>query len=125
MDTLFSHVSVVTMDDRMSVWTDAFVGVADGKIAWLSKKPPEEKPEKIIADQQTHVLPEEELPMNASGFETLDNIWDLFETTLRADSAYARTCLFEMAKWLEESQNLLDWIEKTPAEKQAWMEQVS
>ena len=48
MDTLFSHVSVVTMDDRMSVWTDAFVGVADGKIAWLSKKPPEEKPEKII-----------------------------------------------------------------------------
>lgn len=38
---------------------------------------------------------------------------------------YARTRLFEMAKWLEESQNLLDWIEKTPAEKQAWMEQVS
>ena len=73
----------------------------------------------------THVLPEEELPMNASGLETLDNIWDLFETTLRADSAYARTCLFEMAKWLEEYQNLLDWIEKTPAEKQAWMEQVS
>lgn len=73
----------------------------------------------------THVLTEEELPMNASGLETLDNIWDLFETTLRADSAYARTRLFEMAKWLEESQNLLDWIEKTPAEKQAWMEQVS
>ncbi len=73
----------------------------------------------------THVLPEEELPMNASGLETLDNIWDLFETTLRADSAYARTRLFEMAKWLEESQNLLDWIEKTDEEKQAWMEQVS
>ena len=30
-----------------------------------------------------------------------------------------------MDAWLEESQNLLDWIEKTPAEKQAWMEQVS
>ena len=66
----------------------------------------------------THVLPEEELPMNASGLETLDNIWDLFETTLRADSAYARTRLFEMAKWLEESQNLLDWIEKTPEEQE-------
>jgi|GEM_PF-414260 len=64
----------------------------------------------------THVLPEEELPMNASGLETLDNIWDLFETTLRTDSAYARTRLFEMAKWLEEYQNLLDWIEKTPAD---------
>ena len=61
----------------------------------------------------THVLPEEELPMNASGLETLDNIWDLFETSLRVDSPYARTRLFEMAKWLEESQNLLDWIEKT------------
>ena len=71
------------------------------------------------------LLPEEELPMNASGLETPDNIWDLFETSLRVDSPYARTRLFEMAKWLEESQNLLDWIEKTPAEKQAWMEQVS
>ena len=38
------------------------------------------------------------------------------------DSTQARTKMFEMAKWLEESQNLLDWIEKTPAEKQAWME---
>ena len=72
-----------------------------------------------------HVLPEEELPINASGLETLDNIWDLFETSLRVESLYARTKLFEMAKWLEESQNLLDWIEKTPAEKQAWMEPVS
>ena len=66
----------------------------------------------------THVLPEEELPMNASGLETLDNIWDLFETSLRVDSPYARTRLFEMAKWLEESQNLLDWIEKTPEEQE-------
>lgn len=38
----------------------------------------------------THVLPEEELPMNASGLETLDNIWDLFETSLRVDSPYGR-----------------------------------
>ena len=72
-----------------------------------------------------HVLPEEELPMNATGMETLDNIWDLFETTLRTDSAYARTKLFEMAKWLEESQNLLDWIEQAPKEKQMWMEQAN
>ena len=48
MDTLFSHVTVVTMDERMSVWTDAFVGVTDGKISWLSKKAPEEKPAQII-----------------------------------------------------------------------------
>ena len=48
MNTLFSHVCVVTMDDRMSVWTDAFVGVTDGKISWLSKHAPEEKPDQII-----------------------------------------------------------------------------
>lgn len=48
MDTLFSNVTVVTMDERMSVWTDAFVGVTDGKISWLSKKAPEEKPKQII-----------------------------------------------------------------------------
>ncbi len=48
MDTLFSNVTVVTMDERMSVWTDAFVGVTDGKISWLSKKAPEEKPTQII-----------------------------------------------------------------------------
>ena len=72
-----------------------------------------------------HVLPEEELPMNATGMETLDNIWDLFETTLHTDGAYAKTKLFEMAKWLEESQNLLDWIEQAPKEKQVWMEQAN
>ena len=48
MNTLFSNISVITMDERMQVLTDAFVGVTDGKISWLSKKPPEEKPEKII-----------------------------------------------------------------------------
>ena len=26
--------------------------------------------------------------MNATGLETLDNIWDLFETSLRMDSIY-------------------------------------
>lgn len=65
-----------------------------------------------------HVLPEEELPMNASGLETLDNIWDLFETALHTETLCERMKLFEMAKWLEESQNLLDWIEKTDEEKQ-------
>ena len=57
-----------------------------------------------------HLLPEDELPMNATGLVMLDNIWDLFETSLRMDSMQARTKMFKMAKWLEESQNLLDWI---------------
>ncbi len=64
-----------------------------------------------------HVLPEAELPMNASGMETLDNVWDLFETAVRLDSQEQRTAMFTLANELAESQNLLDWIEKTPEEK--------
>lgn len=64
-----------------------------------------------------HVLPEAELPMNASGMETLDNVWDLFETAVRLDSQEQRTAMFALANELAESQNLLDWIEKTPEEK--------
>ena len=57
MDTLFSHVTVLTMDARMSLWTDAFVGVTDGKISWLAKKPPEEQPEKIIDGSGMVLMP--------------------------------------------------------------------
>ena len=48
MDILFSHVSIVTMDERMSVWVDAFLGVTDGRIAYIGKNAPEEKPERIL-----------------------------------------------------------------------------
>lgn len=48
MDTLFSHVSVLTMDERMTVLTDAFVGVENGKIVWVRKKAPEGKPQQIV-----------------------------------------------------------------------------
>ena len=63
-----------------------------------------------------HILPEEELPMHATGTETLDNVWDLFETSLRTESTKGRTVLYNMARTLEETQNLLDWIEKTEEE---------
>lgn len=65
-----------------------------------------------------HVLPEAELPMNASGTETLDNVWDLFETAVRLDSQEQRAAMFTLANELAECQNLLDWIEKTPEEKE-------
>ncbi len=57
MDTLFSHVSIVTMDERLSVWTDAFLGVTDGKISYLAKKPPEEQPKEIIDGSGMVLMP--------------------------------------------------------------------
>ena len=69
-------------------------------------------------EDASHVLPEQELPMNATGMETLDNVWDLFETSTRLDSVEQRTALFKLANELAECQNLLDWIEKTPAERE-------
>ena len=65
-----------------------------------------------------HVLPETELPMNATGMETLDNVWDLFETAVQIDSWEQRMAVFKLAEELAECQNLLDWIEKTSAERE-------
>lgn len=57
MDILFSNVTAVTMDDSMHVYTEAFVGVTDGKISYLSKKAPEEKPAKIIPADGCVLIP--------------------------------------------------------------------
>lgn len=65
-----------------------------------------------------HVLPESELPMNAGGMATLDNVWDLFETAVQLDGQEQRAPMFKLANELVEYQNLLDWIEKTPEEKE-------
>ena len=62
--------------------------------------------------------PEAELPMNATGMETLDNVWALFETVVRLDDGGERSMLFHTATELAECQNLLDWIETTPEERE-------
>lgn len=71
------------------------------------------------AENINHVLPESELPINESGLKTLGNIWDLFEAAAWLDNTRKRLCLFNFAAELAEYQNLLDWIEKTDAEKEA------
>jgi len=72
---------------------------------------------KIAAGEDaSHVLPEWKLPMNPTGLETLDNIWDLFETTTRLDSEKQRAVLFKLAGNLADLHDLLGWIEKTPEE---------
>ena len=48
MDTLISNVTVVTMNERMEVLFGAYIGIADGKIASITKKAPEEMPSTII-----------------------------------------------------------------------------
>ena len=72
----------------------------------------------VAGEDASHVLPEEALPMNASGMETLDNVWDLFETAVQMDSREQRAAMFRLASELAECQNLLDWIEKTAAERE-------
>ena len=69
-----------------------------------------------------HVRSEDELPIHLSGLETLNMIWDLFETAIQMDDLSERREMLDFAKWMEESQNLLDWIKLTQAEREAWKE---
>ena len=69
----------------------------------------------------SHVLPESELPINASGMTTLHNIWGLFETAVHLSAEADRAALYSVARWLAEAQNLEDWIGKTPQEATAWL----
>ena len=64
-----------------------------------------------------HVRPDDELPVNLSGLETLNMTWDLFETAAQMDDLSDRQEMLNFAKWMEESQNLLDWIKLTQAER--------
>ncbi len=57
MDTLFSNVTVVTMDEELRVLFSAFVGVTDGKISYLSRKAPTEQPSKIINGEGMVLMP--------------------------------------------------------------------
>ena len=48
MDTLISGVTIVTMNEKMDVLIGAYLGIRDGKIAYIGKTAPEEKPQTII-----------------------------------------------------------------------------
>ena len=48
MNTLISNVTVVTMNEKMDVLFGAYVGIDEGKISYLGKTAPEEKPQTII-----------------------------------------------------------------------------
>ena len=48
MDTLIANVTAVTMNEKMEVLFGAYLGITDGKIAYIGKTAPEEKPKTII-----------------------------------------------------------------------------
>ena len=48
MDTLISNVTAVTMNEKMEVLFGAYIGITEGKITYLAKTAPEEKPSTII-----------------------------------------------------------------------------
>ena len=48
LDILISNVTLVTMNNRMDVLFGAYLGVNEGKIAYIGKTAPEEKPQTII-----------------------------------------------------------------------------
>ena len=48
MNTLISNVTIVTMNEKMEVLFGAYLGVDEGKISYIGKTAPEEKPQTII-----------------------------------------------------------------------------
>ena len=48
MDTLISNVTLVTMNEKTDVLFGAYLGIADGKIAYIGKTAPQEQPKTII-----------------------------------------------------------------------------
>ena len=48
MDTLISNVTVVTMNEKMDVVFGGFIGICEGKIAYIGTAAPEQSPKTII-----------------------------------------------------------------------------
>ena len=48
MNTLISNVTIVTMNEKMEILFGAYLGVDEGKISYIGKTAPEEKPQTII-----------------------------------------------------------------------------
>ena len=69
------------------------------------------EPEKV-----NHVMEEKDLPINASGLQTLDNIWGLFETAVELNSVAGRREMYALARELSECQNLTTGSSKSQTE---------
>lgn len=87
---------------------------------WLDLISQEETAVAQAADPEkvNHVMEEKDLPINASGLQTLDNIWGLFETAVELNSIDGRREMYALARELSECQNLTDWIIKSQMESE-------
>ncbi len=57
MDTLISNVTIVTMNEKMEVLFGAYLGVTDGKIAYIGKSAPKQTPKTILEGTGMVVMP--------------------------------------------------------------------
>lgn len=73
----------------------------------------------------SELSPDEDVFRGASGRQTLDMIMDMFETAAALEHTEERNVMLNAARYLEESQNILDWIVKSQAEKQEIAEIIS
>lgn len=81
-------------------------------------KEQESRRELQATEETDHAHKDETLRHNWTGRETLEVLEDLFATAIRLNSYKDRKTIFDMAAALMETQNFLDWIEKTPAERE-------
>ena len=63
-------------------------------------------------EKKEDVLPESELPINISGWETMERIWDMIETAIQLNSKTEREKLQALAVELAEIHSLEDWFGK-------------
>ncbi|MCL2031512.1 MAG: amidohydrolase [Oscillospiraceae bacterium] len=57
METLFSGITVVPVDERDTVLRDAYVGIAGGKITYIGDRPPEAKAARVISGANKVMIP--------------------------------------------------------------------
>ena len=57
LDTLIKNITAVTMDDEKQIFTDAFIGIKDGKITYVGTKLPAEPAETVIDGQGRIAMP--------------------------------------------------------------------
>ena len=57
MDTLFSNITLITMDAEKPLLTNAYLGVEGRKITWLDTAPPPVKPKTVVNGANKVVLP--------------------------------------------------------------------